>query len=714
MGKTLGKIALIGAAVAVNVIPGVGNAISGSIFTALGASATAATIAIGATYALTAGLTIAGLQTGLGVVMGSPSLPKPDTTSTALKTSRPPRVSAYGVSRLYGAYILFETAANGRAIDVYAVHEGQITETVRFYLADDAVNLSGNTVLAGVDGRYGDSRLQLFWTDGSSPGTPFSAVMAELPGIWTANHRGDGVVLLATLARSVKSEDFLDIYPNGVPVASMVAKWQKCPDLWAADPTDQSQWTWTENVIRHLAHYKLVREGVDYATKIAPTIAYWRAAQDVCDEDVPLKAGGTEKRWRSCLSHTHTQKHGDVTAALLATCDGWIAPRADGALVVYAGKYYEPTITIGPEHITAYEWSGVGVDDDSAVNSITCSYVSAEHDYNTVECDAWIDENDILARGQELTDSLDPQVPSHGQVRRLAKRMMQRTNALYRGTVTTNVAGRVARGHRYINLHIEEAGTVFFSGVAEITAVTRNMQTGGITFSWVAASPSIDAWNPATEEGSPAATGDRVAPQPLTAPEIDSATAELSADGVTAQIRLIVDGPDRDDLTWFARWKVSSDPIWNEAVYSDIDAGDTVELLTTLVPTNASIDVAVSYQVGDGRVSPWSATETVNTSTSALAPLPPSDFSVTGSVGEVALSWRNPSSAFAYIRVYRGATADFGSASLISGDIVGGLGEVMSLDDTSLSAGTYYYWVRSFNVPAVGSSPVGPDEAIVT
>ncbi|GLT02719.1 hypothetical protein GCM10007897_41410 [Sphingobium jiangsuense] len=714
MGKTLTNIALIGAAIAVNVVPGVGQAISGAIVGLGGGTFAALGVAQTVVGALQVGLTIAGIQAATGIIMGSPSLPKPDTTSTALKTSRPPRVSGYGISRLYGAYILFETATDGTAVDVYAIHDGQLTEIVRWYLADDAVTLAGNIVQAGVDGRYGSGKLRLYWTTGLTPGSPFSAVTAKLPGIWTANHRGDGVVLAALLSTPVKSEDFLDIYPNGVPVASMVAKWQKCPDLWAADPTDESQWTWTENCIRHLAHYLLVREGADYATKIAPTLAYWRAAQDVCDEDIALKAGGTEKRWRSCLSHTHTQKHGDIKAAMLATCDGWMAPRADGALVVYAGKYYAPTVSIGSDEIVAYEWNGVGVDDDEAVNYITCSYVSADHDYNTVECDPWTDEDDISRRGQELTESLDPQVPSWGQVRRLAKRRMQRANALYRGTVTTNVAGRKVRGQRYINLHIEEAGSVFYSGPAEITAITRNMQTGGVTFSWVAASPNIDAWNPATEEGSPAASGDRVAPQPLTAPAITSATPELSADGVTAQIRMIVSGPDREDLTWFLRWKLSSETIWNEAQNGDVDPGASVELLSTLVPTNSSIDVAVSYQVGDGRVSPWSATETVSTSTATLAPLPPTDFSAIGGAGEANLSWRNPSATFAFIRVYRGPTADFGDASLISGDIVGGLGEVMSLDDTGLSASTYYYFLRSFNASAIPSSVVGPQSAVVT
>ncbi|WP_375194640.1 hypothetical protein [Sphingobium sp.] len=601
----------IGAAVAINVIPGVGQAISGAIVGALGGTFAAYGVAVTAVQALTLGLTVAGVQSLGGLLGLGPSMPKPDTATTAIKIPRPPRVSAYGISRLYGAYVLYETSGNGTAVDVHAIHDGRLTEVLGFYLADDRITLSGDFVNAGEDGRYGENKVSLYYTDGSTPGPANTVAMSLLPGIWTANHRGDGVVLISLFCAPVKSEDFLDIYPNGAPVPSMVAKWQRCPDPHSADPTNEALWTWTENPVRQLMHYKMVREGIDYSTKIAPTIEYWRAAADVCDEPVALKAGGTEARWRSWLAHKHTDKHGDVTAALLASCDGWMAPRSDGALVIFAGKYMAPSVTIGPEHIVAFEWQGVGVDDDEAVNEIICSYISAAHDYNSVECDAWRDEDDIAERGQILSDSLDPQVPSWGQVRRLAKRRMARTNALFRGTVTTNVAGRIARGHRYISLDLTESGATFYSGPVEITAVTRNMTTGGITFSWVQALPAIDSWNPATEEGEPAALGDRVAPEPLDPPSILSATPNTYDYG--AQITVSVSGPIRPDLTWYIRWKISTDAIWSENTATDTDAGDPIVLITPIVPAGAAIDVQVAYGVGDGRTSDWSETATATT-----------------------------------------------------------------------------------------------------
>lgn len=463
MGKTLGNIIAVGFAVGINVIPGVGQAISGAVVGALGGTFASVGIASAVVTTLQLGSLAFGLQAGASLLGLGPNLPKPDTTITSIKTSRPPRVSSYGIGRLYMAVVLYETAANGTAVDVGAVHDGKMNALLGLYLNDDPITLTGNIVNAGADGRYRDDAVSLYWTDGSAIGTPISVVSTLIPD-WGADHRGDGVVMLAQLSKPVKSKRFLETYPNQIPTPSMVAQWQLCPDPNHPNPADPAGWTWTENPVRQLMHYKIAREGVDYSTKIAPTIACWRAAAAVCDGPRPLKAGGTEPRYRSWLSHKHTDRHGEVQAGLLSTFDGWIAPRADGALVVYAGEYYAPTVSIGPAEIVSYDWNGVGVDDDKAVNEIVCSYISADHDYNTVETDAWRDEDDIANRAQILSGNLDPQVPSWGQVRALAKIKMTRSNSLYSGTITTNVAGRRIRGQRFINLLIQDAGATFYDG----------------------------------------------------------------------------------------------------------------------------------------------------------------------------------------------------------------------------------------------------------
>jgi hypothetical protein len=332
----------------------------------------------------------------------------------------------------------------------------------------------------------------------------------------------------------------------------------------------------------------------------------------------------TEPRYRSCLAHKHTDEHKSVVGGLLACCDGWLAPRSDGALVVYAGHYYEPTVTIGPDLIVGYSLQD-GVDEESAINSISVTYVSANHDFNVVDTDPWVDEDDIAERGKVLATQIANQVPTHSQARRLAKPAMARTNAAKRGTITTTSGGKVALGQRYIHLTIEEAGTTFLDAAVEIVApVKRNPITGGITFNWVLADPNMYAWNPATEEGDPAPVGNRLAPAPLDAPIITSAAADFSAvsdDGTGVRVTIDVTAPDRDDLTWYARWRVVGDTSWNEAQYSDVDPGTSVTLQTGFVPAHQTVEVEAAYQVGDGRISPFSSPATeVGTATDATPP----------------------------------------------------------------------------------------------
>ncbi|MES2903773.1 MAG: hypothetical protein V4696_06265 [Pseudomonadota bacterium] len=564
---------------------------------------------------------------------------KAPTTEQAIKTSRPPRVSAYGRCRLYGFYTLFETASDGTAVDVYAVHEGALDGIEAYYLGDDLVTLTGTAVNTGTDGRYGDGAVNIYTTNGAVPGAGFPAITALLPSIWTAGHRGDGVVAMALTAKSVKAKNFQEVYPqSSVPVPSIVARWQKCPDPAAVDPLNEAAWTWTENPVRQLLHYKLVREGPKpslpradagyaaalaslrsawWARRIAPTLSLWIAAAAHCNGARALAAGGSEARYRSCLSHKHTDRHEQVVSGLLDTFDGWMSPRADGALAIYSGQYLTPTVSIGAAEILSYTFEDGAVDDDAAANEIVCSYVSSEHDFNTVETDPWRDEDDIIARGQVLSTAQEADVPSHAQARYLAKRRMARINAPKRGTVTTNIAGRSVRGQRYIDLTLAEAGVTFYDGPAEILALTRNI-AGGVTFTWVAADPDIDTWNPALEEGNPANLGDRVPTVALDAPEITSATffgTDNTASGTPgARIRIVVAALDRPDLTWFVRWRTVGAATWGgELEFGDVDPGTSVILETDFVPTDSTVEVQVAYQIGDGRVSPWSLAVEVTT-----------------------------------------------------------------------------------------------------
>lgn len=608
----------------------------GTIITTLGSAALIAT-GVGAAAGLalfgtTAGISVAGASLGTlllassaltavgTLVGGGPRAPKPQAAETQQKQSIPTRLRWCGVRRSFGSLMYFDTAPDGSAIDVIAFKDGRANAVVQAYLADDPVTIVDGAVLPGADKRYGTSTVGVGFNLGLPTETAFPAIMAKLPGIWTADHRGDGIFSGYLLKTPVKEKNYLEVYPQGDNFQLSVAAEGELlfdPRNSAHGVDDESTWSYSDNPVLYLLWYLVTQRNISYDRKILPVLSYWIDAANYCDDLVPLKGGGTEKRYRCCVMYDSTAEPAGVINEILATFDGWFCPDALGRLIIYPGRYVTPTVTITPDMIVEYRHQA-NLEVEDVINELVVSYISDQHLYSEVTCDPWRDEDSISELGMQNSKPFAPQTPSYPQNRRLAKIEMARNNAPDRGTVTTKYEGRIAIGQRFVNLPLIEAGVTLFNGPVEIKTMQKNLQTGGVTFDWVKVQPSGYGWNPATEEGSPAPAEGRVTQLPLETPTITEATAELGDGGTAARIRITVDGYDRDDITWYARWRVTTDTTWNEQEYSDIDPGPTVQLLTNTVPINVSIDVEVAYGVGDGRISSWSDMASVSTSTESL------------------------------------------------------------------------------------------------
>lgn len=592
-----------------------------AFFVAIGIPTLVATVAATVIFAVATSY-LSGLLTGGGSS-------KSDRTERAIKSPTPSRNRSFGIRRLHGSWMLFDTAANGTTVDVWAFHDGRANAITQAYINDDPVTVTGGFVDGLADGTYGDGKVGAGWNLGLATETAFAAVVALMPGIWTTAHRGDGIVSAYLTKSPVKSKNFIEVYPQGDNATlSLAGEWRLCfdPREPGHDPDDPDTWAFTENAALHLLNFYMVDREYNYALKLEPVIGYWIDAADHCDEVMSLDAGGTEPRYRGAVAYDLTAVPGDVVSELLGCFDGWTALDAEGRQTVYSGQIYTPTVSVGPEQIVGYSHQSF-VEDENHVNELIVQYISADHKYDTVEAQAWRDEADISATGRVNSDGFAPQVPSHTQARRLAKRAMLRRNAPNRGTVTTNFSGRSVIGQRFIYLTIEEAGAAFFSGVVEVMGVERDYDTGGVTFEWVEAVPEMDEWNPATEDGYGASEATRVGQVALDAPQITSAvffgTDNTGTATPGARIRITATGPDRDDLTWFVRWRTEGAATWGgELEYTDVDPGASVTLETDFVPADSSVEVQVAYRIGDGRFSPWSievnvTTETITADTTA-------------------------------------------------------------------------------------------------
>lgn len=572
------------------------------ILVQLGVSALAATIISTAVF-IAAGLLFLG---GGGV--------KPDQAERTLRSPKPPRCWIIGRRRSYGAQMLFTNTADGSTVDVWAFCEGPINAVVQAYLNDDKITVTGGVVQQLADGSYEGGYVHAGWNYGATPEVAHAAVVSAVPD-WTSSHRGDGICSGYLIKQPVKAKKFLNVYPQGDNVSMSLAiegSPMHDPREPSSDPDDPTTWPYRDNAA--LAHmwFRMVIKGDSYAEKFAPTEQMWIDAADDCDELYSLSAGGTEPKYRTAIMFDASAEPAAIEDEFRACYDGWTAPDEQGALRVFSGKLYTPTLTLDENDIIDYSLAE-GIEEENRVNEIIVRYISAPHDYLEEECDPWRDEDDILARGKVYSATADLQVPSHTQGRRLAKRKMARVNAPQRGSLRVKHSARGALLERYVTINLVEAGVTLFEGDIEVIGGERDYETGGASIEWIAVDPNVDNWNAATEDGQPAPTGSKTYLDPLDPPTIDSAIGILAEDGTFAQITITVSGPESDALTWFARWKRESNTVWNEAEYSDIDAGPSVVLQTGSVPFDGPIEVEAAYQMGDGRVSDWSESVSVVT-----------------------------------------------------------------------------------------------------
>lgn len=597
------------------------NAVSGAVYaglTTVGVSA--ATASLVSTYA--ASITVATVATLAYVgpsLLFRPSIPDPEFARSARKQAIPDRVSGYGRARVGGAYMLWE-AVGDYAYVVLAQVDGLSDGVETLYLNDQVAEVVGGWVQQGSDLRYGvnSDLVQIDYRDGLPTETRYSQIADTT--LWPADARGDGIASLLMIAKASSKEQFLRDYPNGLPIPSTVRRLQLCwdPRLGArgtitddGDKLASGTWAWTDNPILQLLDYKTAGSGgPGYPIeKFLPRIDDWIEAADVCDELVALAAGGTEKRYRAGGTYLHSTADADVTATLLATCDGWLAQDIDGNFTVQAGKYYEPTVTITMDHIVGMQVVH-GKRDEESVNVMVVSFTDPTFDYTEVETDPLKDQANIDLIGVERAQRLSlPWVQSNSQAQRLGKIALNKAGQVISGTLLTTMDGLRAWGERRIRIQADpNESEVMGDIVVDILPVTANPDFT-VSIPFIVCDPDAYEWDAETEEGAGPGGDIRPDPAPLPIPEIYNAYAFSASSGLTLGNKIGIDIIGTPGDSYAIRWLMSSVYTY-EPTQVSIDFSGYAHVETGLVP-DGSIDVEVALVSGGGTQSEWSAPATV-------------------------------------------------------------------------------------------------------
>jgi len=554
----------------------------------------------------------AAIAYGVTEILGLNDVPSPEAGKTPIKQSIPPAQHAYGRCRVSGPQALFATVGS-RTLDVILLSEGPVQAIDQFWLNDDPVTLtSSNIVNRGSDGRYRregaeNDTIRILHRLGATPSPAYGEVVTYAGGLWTNDHRCDGVASMAIITRGVKAELTQKIYPNGPVQGSAVGNWKRVYDFRKDGSqggfgmhrlSDPDSWEWSDNPVVCYVHDEVIVNGEDFAYRFAPTLASWTKAANVCDQLVPLKAGGFVKRYTLGGFYADNNQRKDVRARFMSTFDGYVIERGDGAFVCIAGVYEEPTLILNEDRIKQFTWKRTRRREDR-VDQVVISYCDPSNKWTMVETEPWRNPDALFPEDYPYPLEL-AWVNNNSQARRLGKIAYHRLNPEYEGELVVELSeSEEELEHRFARLQ-HAAGPASMQNVAvEITGMTIDLANRLVRYQVIKTYPLAWSWDAALEESNPPPITPGQ-PRPGTpAPVIDSFV--LLADGGTPRLQIVLEDPGRTDYAVVLRLREGSGAIVQQLLdpipYS---VSGFVVVTSGSLPVDQDLEFSLAYQNGGG------------------------------------------------------------------------------------------------------------------
>ncbi len=270
---------------------------------------------------------------------------------------------------------------------------------------------------------------------GADDQTAFASLLANVPGKWTPSHR-----LAGCAALYLRLTYDPDAFPGGIP--NITVDLEGKDDI--LDPRTGAL-VHTDNPALCLADYLAhpafgigaglgAADGMDADSVIE--------AANICDELVPLSAGGTERRY-SCngaLSLSETPK--TIIEGLLSAMAGRCAVQG-GTRRIHAGAYRLPEVTLTADDVRAGGLVlATRVSQSANFNGVRGQFVSPENDWQPDDFPAYASKVYLAEDGgvRKWHDLSLPFTISAAMAQRLAKIELERA----RRQMTVKLAGKLA------------------------------------------------------------------------------------------------------------------------------------------------------------------------------------------------------------------------------------------------------------------------------
>lgn len=563
-----------------------------AIFTAIAGYITTTLVAAGLSTFIAgavANIAIGAALTGIGQLAsavfggGAPQTSTPQAQAT-LNQSAGQRIRGYGRAKLGGIRAFFDSR-NARLYQLIMAHHGQIDAFEQFYVGDLAItrDFSGS-----VTSWPFNTYMRIVEHDGNPDQGADGEMLFAWPDVWTSAHRLRGIAYWFVDMASPPAADFQGVFPEGynTPITCI------CRLSQVYDPRNDTT-AWSDNASLCILDYILSPDG--YRLSIDEVdLESFAAFADICDEDVPLAGGGTEKRYRIWGIYGLTDEPQSVMGKMRAACDAEIYQTSAGKIGIRGGTWEPPTVTIHEGDILGHSMEQ-GNSRFSAFNSLKILFTSPDHDFQTTEATPWEDLEDQDERGVlESSLNLD-MVPSPTQARRLAKIHIAKANPTWKGTVSANLSALDALGERTVRLVIPELDiddAFFVAGFAIRPDLT------GVDISVMSISEASYTWSTTEESTSPPAAQD-------TRPDLDfpvpqSLVLTKSSGIVTATVA----SPGRGDLALKVQIRAGAGSLWQDMATL---TQTTASFNPGTVSSSTTFQARAQWQGALGAVGQWSS-----------------------------------------------------------------------------------------------------------
>jgi len=286
----------------------------------------------------------------------------------------------YGEQRVGGVIFYRSITDDQKFLHTLIALAGHECNSIGTVFADNvALTLDGNGFVTNdqfqikdADGNVVNSALRINKHLGGNNQAADADLVAE-DSAWTTAHQAKNIAYIY-----IRAEFDTSVFPQGLPTFSAIVQGRKIND-----PRNTNQAEFTSNAALCLMDY-LESDfglGVD-GTEINRTI--FAAAANVCDENVALSAGGTEKRYTVNGSFVTSLPPDDVITDLTASMAGTIF-YTQGQWGVKAGEFTSSVLTLTEDDLRSNLQVNTRHSRRDNFNSVTGMFAGPETDYQPTD-----------------------------------------------------------------------------------------------------------------------------------------------------------------------------------------------------------------------------------------------------------------------------------------------------------------------------------------